>query len=187
MAIITKSQLSSRASNLHESQRTKYFSASSAETSIFLSHKHSDKKEVKDAKDLLKNIGVEVYVDWLDPEMPETTRGETAIKIKEKIQENDKFILLATNEAVSSKWCNWELGHGDSQKLKKDKIALFPLKEYNRAWTGTEYLQIYPVIEYEDGSNTNNGGFNITEGYYVFYPLENGSRTYVSLKSWMSK
>ena len=77
MAIVTKSQLSSRASSLYESQRTKYFSASSAQTSIFLSHKHSDKKEVKDAKKMLGNIGVEVYVDWLDPDMPETTRGET--------------------------------------------------------------------------------------------------------------
>ena len=67
---------------------------------------------------------------------------------------------------------NW--GHGDSQKLKKDKIALFPLKEYNRAWTGTEYLQIYPVIEYEDGSKTNNDGNYISEGYYVFYPSVNG-------------
>jgi len=187
MAILTKEQLSSRANRILDSYIEKAYSASSAQTSIFLSHKHTDKKEVKEAKRILEGIGIKVYVDWLDPDMPETTRRETAIKIKEKIKENDKFILLATDEAVASKWCNWELGHGDSQKLLKDKIALFPVREYNRSWTGSEYMQIYPVIEYEDGTSYNIENKTIPEGYYIIYPSVNNNNKYMPLKMWLLK
>ncbi|MFW6046614.1 MAG: toll/interleukin-1 receptor domain-containing protein [Candidatus Woesearchaeota archaeon] len=187
MAILTKEQLSSRASRLFDSYIEKAYSARTAQTSIFLSHKHTDKKEVKEAKRLLEGIGIKIYVDWLDPDMPKETRGETAIRIKQKIKENDKFILLATDEAVASKWCNWELGHGDAEKLLSDKIALFPVREYSRSWTGSEYMQIYPVIEYEDGSNSNTNNQTISEGYYIFYPSVNLSRNYIALKTWLLK
>lgn len=45
--------------------------------------------------------------------MPEKTSGLTATKIKYQIYKNDKFILLATDNAIASKWCNWEVGIGD--------------------------------------------------------------------------
>lgn len=48
--------------------------------------------------------------------MPQVTSGETAIRIKDRIDKCDKFILLATDKAVESKWCNWELGYGDAKK-----------------------------------------------------------------------
>lgn len=38
---------------------------------------------------------------------------------------------MATNGAVESKWCNWELGYGDAQKFDTDNIALFPIKPEN--------------------------------------------------------
>jgi len=190
MAILTKHQLNNQTMRLFENatESVNMFSASDAETTVFLSHKHSDIKEVKELKKLLENIGVHIYIDWLDPDMPKTTRGETAVKIKGKIKENNKFILLATDGAVESKWCNWELGYGDSLKLQRDKIVLFPLREsYDRSWNGSEYMQIYPVIEYENGSNTNNGGTQIAKGYYVFYPSKNNDRRYVSLIEWLKR
>ena len=78
-----------------------------ATTTIFLSHSHDDKEEVKRAVVFLRSIGVRVYIDWLDPSMPPFTSAETADKIKKKIKECNKFILLATNSAIASKWCNW--------------------------------------------------------------------------------
>lgn len=119
--------------------------------------------------------------------MPKETRGETAVKIKNKIKENDKFILLATDDAVESKWCNWELGYGDGEKFERDRIALFPVREDNRTWKGSEYMQIYPTIEYEDGTSRNNAQQLIPEGYYVFYPSVSGSRRYKPLGEWLKK
>ena len=86
---------------------------------VFLSHKHEEAEELDGAITLLNNLGVDVYVDWQDKEMPKNTNGATASIIKRKIRENRKFILLATEEAIASKWCNWELGYGDSQKSKE--------------------------------------------------------------------
>lgn len=50
--------------------------------------------------------------------MPQVTSGETAIRIKDRIDKCDKFILLATDKAVESKWCNWELGYGDAKNIQ---------------------------------------------------------------------
>jgi hypothetical protein len=135
-------------------------SRSLATTTIFLSHSHDDKEEIKKAVVFLRGIGVRVYIDWLDSSMPPFTSAETADKIKKKIKECNKFILLATNSAIASKWCNWELGLGDAQKYI-DRIALFPLSENSGTWNGAEYLRIYPRIEESNYTN---------EYYKVIYP-----------------
>lgn len=49
--------------------------------------------------------------------MPKVTSAETATRIKDRISRCDKFILLATNGAIDSKWCNWELGFGDAKNI----------------------------------------------------------------------
>ena len=183
--IISKSQLARM--TLNESQNRAY-SAFSAATSVFLSHKHSDRTQLFRIKKLLESLGISVYIDWLDASLPEITRGETGKIIKQKIKQYDKFILVATDAAIASQWCNWELGLGDAEKYSKDKIALFPLKEDNKSWSGTEYMEIYPVIEYEDGTRKNTNNMYIERGYYVKYPYkQNGNREYVSLKHWLNK
>jgi hypothetical protein len=167
-------------------QRT--FSKSTSTTSVFLSHAHQDKAKIEQAKLFFENLGISIYVDWADQTMPERTNGVTAQNIKIQIStQNDKFILLATNNAVASKWCNWEVGIADTFKLSKDKIAILPLADNNRHWTGNEYLQIYPSIEFESGYNKNNLGFYIPEGYYILYPSVNGSRNYETLENWLRR
>lgn len=143
------------------------------EITVFLSHKHDEAKELKDAIALLHSLGVSVYVDWMDEGMPSVTSGKTAERIKQKIQANKKFILLATDAAVASKWCNWELGYGDAHKYIKH-IALLPIAENDGTWKGSEYLQIYPAIE---SDNTIGAG-----GYVVKH-----GTTRVSLAEWLRR
>lgn len=97
---------------------------------IFLSHSHYDAQYVNMARKFFESLGIEIYVDWADESMPVKTCVETAVKIKQKIAENDFFILLATNNALKSKWCNWEVGIGDTYKLSSNHIAIHscPLK-----------------------------------------------------------
>lgn len=154
---------------------TRKFSKSTSTTSIFLSHSHTDRAFVRYAKVFFENLGMSIYVDWADETMPEKTNGVTAQKIKNQIiASNDKFILLATNEALASRWCNWEVGIADPFKLSKDKIALLPLTENSSNWNGNEYLQIYPYIK---ESITSSGE------YYVWYP--NGKCK--NLKLWLQE
>ncbi|WP_282075863.1 toll/interleukin-1 receptor domain-containing protein [Maribacter aquivivus] len=194
MAIFTESQFRETARQKAGSRglsgtinETRTFSKSSATTSIFLSHSHHDKAKIEQAKVFFENLGISIYVDWMDSTMPERTNGVTAVRIKTKIRENDKFVLLATNKAVSSKWCNWEVGIGDIYKLPKDNIAILGLADNIGHWTGNEYLQIYPSIEYLNGNTKNTLGHYIASGYYVFYPSVNGERTFKSLEQWLKE
>lgn len=162
MSIISKSQLSSyrnKTTYYSSTENIKLFKSKNNKVTIFLSHKHDETEELNDAISLLNTFGVEIYVDWLDEEMPETTSGITAQKIKEKIKENRKFIFLATENAIKSKWCNWELGYGDAQKYIQH-IALLPIKNNYSEYSGAEYLQIYPYIYKHD----------IFNEFYIKYP-----------------
>jgi len=169
MALLTKEEFASIASEKAGNIRltgvvnqSRKFSKSSSSTSIFLSHSHSEKSLVEQGKLFFENLGISIYVDWADETMPDKPNAVTAQKIKNQIiSSNDKFVLLATNQAVASKWCNWEVGIADPFKLPKKKIALMPLADNNRTWNGNEYLNIYPRIE---------RGTTDNKKYWVWYP-----------------
>ena len=166
MELITKSQIRLIRNNFERISDTKTFSAfinehktrksHSFEISVFLSHKHDEFEELRDAVALLRSSGVSIYIDTNDEGMPKITNGLTATRLKDKIRSNKKFILLATEASISSKWCNWELGYGDAHKYL-DNIALLIVKNDNAIWSGNEYLKIYPVI----GKKSNSSEFQV--------------------------
>lgn len=160
-----------------------------AKTTIFISHKHDELEDVKGVLGFLeKNYGVKVYIDSRDPSLPNTTSAETATQIKRRIETCNKFIFLATNGAIESKWCNWELGYGDSKKYR-DNIALFPMKPagtYDSAYKGTEYMSIYPYISYFDGSEKYTDSRPIKQGYYV-RSIEKTGNYITPLAEWLKK
>lgn len=185
--IISRNQLCDFApeaniSSLCNSTNRYWYSGKKA--SVFLSHKHDEVIELKRIAAVLEKLTSYLYVDWLDDSMPETTNGETAKKLKDKIKKYDKFILVATDRAIESKWCNWELGYGDAQKYMDEKIALFPLKQENREWSGNEYMQIYPTIEWFDGNTISPISYLYPKkGFYVVYNF--GNKKIVSLHDWL--
>lgn len=159
---------------------------------IFLSHKHDDLEDLKGFIGYLEQTyNVECYIDWDDPGMPEKTSGETAERIKKFIKTTDRFILLATDNAIGAPWCNWELGYGDAQKYK-DKIAILPIKNTRReVYSGNEYMQIYPHIVRVESSDISRERltyplrFPLSSGYYVASVDSAGKVTYVSLREWL--
>lgn len=158
-------------------------------TSVFISHKHDDLNDLKGVIGFLETeYNVDAYIDSRDPSMPETTSGETADRIKDRIKSCDKFILIATNGAIESKWCNWELGYGDAQKYQKH-IALFPMKpsgEYDSSYKGNEYMQIYPYIVKRKSGDTYSDGTPIEPGYYVRYK-DGSSFRITELSEWLQR
>lgn len=151
-------------------------------TTVFISHKHDELEDLKGILGFLQQTyGVKVYIDSQDPAMPKITSAETALNIKNRIDQCNKFILLATNGAIESKWRNWELGYGDARKFKKH-IALFPFKPkgaLNREYKGSEYMSIYPYISYYEKnelfpilkSNIDNGYiYVVTWDDFLKYP-----------------
>ena len=189
MSFITESQVKSQRRStktfmsLNESLRTFKNESPYLKTKIFLSHKHDEKELLEGAISLLKTYGVDVYVDWLDDGMPKTTSGQTAVRIKDKIKDNHRFMLLATEEAINSKWCNWELGLGDAAKYI-DNIALLPIKKDYLDFTGSEYLEIYPYIFNIDYYQFFKGDYR-SQGTYVIYPSINGNNRVIPIAQWL--
>lgn len=148
--------------------RTHGTKLASKQATIFLSHSHRDADLIDGAAKFLNEFGVTIYVDWGDDSMPAVTSHITASKIKVKILENTKFIVLATNNACASRWVPWELGIADVMKSIKH-IAILPVADPSGHWTGNEYIGIYPSFVETAGSwrvvqpGQNAGGMSVRD------------------------
>lgn len=163
----------------------------SSKTTVFISHKHDDLADLKGIIGFLqKKYNVKAYIDSQDPTMPKKTSAATAKRIKDRITNCDKFILLATNKAIESKWCNWELGFGDAKKYK-NHIALFPMKpegSYDMDYKGNEYMEIYPCIAYYNGTEKYSDGSTVAAGYYIREKSDVGNTYYITpLNDWFKQ
>lgn len=157
-------------------------------TRVFISHKHSDLEDLKGVIGFLEsNYNLSVYIDGNDNTLPKITSVITAEKIKEKISHCDKFILLATNSAISSKWCNWELGYGDA--VNPGNIAIFPMNDTELSdddYTGNEYMELYPSIVFRDGTTKyRNTGETIPIGLYIRSKKTDGLITLTKFEKWL--
>lgn len=177
--------------NLNESRQAVYESYNyynERRKTIFISHKHDDLDDLEDLIGFLeKTYDVKCYIDSRDPLMPDITNSETATKIKCRIKQCDKFILLATNKAIASNWCNWELGFGDAQKFNNSNIALFPIASDEESFKGYEYMFIYPHIVKCNGDEKYDTGRNIEAGYYVRTIVKKGKIVITPLKTWLEQ
>lgn len=177
------------AKNINDAQNVlqeSYGNYTDRPTKVFISHKHSDLAELKHLIGFLEEqFNIIAYIDSWDSNMPTKTCADTAVRIKNKIRECDRFILFATDDAIESKWCNWELGYGDAKKFVDKQIAIFPIKDETTErsdYKGSEYMQMYPRIYFSDGTEEYNNGEPINKGYYILY---NNSLT--SLSKWFKK
>lgn len=152
---------------------------------IFISHKHSDLTNTLDIICFLSmKYHIGAYVDCFDYRQPLKTSIATAIRIKEVIQQSHRFLFMATNGAIASKWCNWELGYGDSlmHSRKHKHLAFWALqntaiKQGN--FKGNEYMEMYPFIVYRlNSSDSDSNGYSVRI-------RENGYDTYIPLDEWL--
>lgn len=149
MSYFSLSQIQSIGKIPNISQKNLERKALGSKTTVFLSHSHKDADIIESAIAFLLSVGVLVYVDWLDPTMPQTTSGETATKVKNKIVECQKFVVLLSENSKDSKWVPWELGYADGEKANQD-IAIMPIKRSfytsDAEFNGLEYMHLYRRI-----------------------------------------
>lgn len=118
----------------------------------FLCHSHKDRDLALGLQQWLKEQGMELYIDWLDPYMPDTPNGTTADRIRTAIKGADVFLFLTTNDSMVSRWCPWELGFADGVK-RNEKIALIATRDASGNYYGNEYLQLYRRIDQATAGN----------------------------------
>lgn len=140
------SQPASKAIRAHLSEVKK----SAAKLSIFLSHSHKDTDLVNGILAVLgRSSNYSLFIDWQNSDMPDVTNRETASKIKQAIKDGEYFMVLATANALASRWVPWEIGVADILK-PTDKILLIPIANQFGTWNGNEYLQLYNSLELSD-------------------------------------
>ena len=123
--------------------------ARAADLTIFLSHSHDDRPLVEGFIALLDGLGIKLYVDWNDNDMPRVTSRETADKIKGQIQGNKLFMILATQAALTSKWVPWEIGVADKSK-GENQVLIIPVADSEASFKGSEYLRLYRRVIISD-------------------------------------
>lgn len=148
MPYFTEGQLRGFASTYTMNEAANRFlnkSLSGATTSIFLSHSHKDKELAKGLKNFLGNMGINLYIDWEDTDMPQPPNRETAATLKKRINTTDFFLVLCTENALQSRWVPWEIGIADMQK-SFNRILVAPVADNQGRFNGNEYLQLYRRI-----------------------------------------
>jgi hypothetical protein len=148
--------------------------SSSFDKQVFLSYRRKDKNYVKPIVDLLKSLGVKVYIDYLDDSLPDKPSDETVVILRNKIKKSDKFILMATPNSKESNWIPWELGLGDGF-LNYKNVAILPITTYSDYWGEREYFSIYGYIKKAKSRDKSK------LDWAVFYP----DRTPIWLSNWL--
>jgi len=111
----------------------------------FLCHSHLDQRLALGLQAVLKQHGMDLYIDWQDATMPDNPSAETAQRLRTRIQQCHWFLFLATNNSMTSRWCPWELGHADGTKVN-DRILVVPTLDGNVTY-GAEYINLYRRVE----------------------------------------
>jgi len=153
MSYLKESDLRGYAQSTQKIQEAKTYivkAAYEASKTVFLSHSHKDKDLAQGLVNYLASLGIKLYVDWQDSGMSRMTDRKTAENIKQRIRDLNFFLILATQNALFSRWVPWEIGVADQLKTI-DKIAIIPVEDPTGRFDGNEYLQLYNRIQIEDG------------------------------------
>ncbi len=144
---------------------------------VFLSYRHKDRSHVAGVIKFLKDVGINIYIDFLDETLENQTNDKVAQQLRDRIKESDKFISLATPNSGESKWMPWELGLGD-RIINYKNVAILPLSNNENIWSDQEYGKIYGRIESKYRLSISD-----ESDWKVIYP--NG--TNIELKDWLKQ
>ncbi|MFC7377732.1 toll/interleukin-1 receptor domain-containing protein [Brevundimonas sp. GCM10030266] len=124
---------------------------------IFLSHSMRDAGLVLGVKKILEASGKTVYVDWIeDPELDRNAISVgTAETLRKQMRKSDSCFYLHSRHSRTSLWMPWELGFFDGMN---GNVAILPLIPPNGHldFSGQEYLELYPKVDFTDISSSPN-------------------------------
>ena len=145
------------------------------EYDIFLSHSFMDQTLILSLVDLFTEADYAVYVDWLEDKDygRNQVTPETARMLRERMNLSRGLAYVATQNAVSSKWCPWELGYFDGRK--NSRCCILPIMEMGE-YIGQEYLGLYPYLRYDKVSE------EAKEDFLVYDPKTN---KFITLEKWL--
>lgn len=133
---------------------------------VFLSHSFRDAEAIAGLKEILEEeAGLTVYVDWVedggDLDRAKVT-ATTASWLRARMRASASLFYVTSEASPASRWMPWELGYFDG--FRDGRVAVLPLvAQSSDAFTGQEYLGLYPTVErlrHTDGGS----GIYVTSG-----------------------
>ncbi len=115
---------------------------------IFLSHSHQDAETILGVKKIIENLGLSVYVDWIDDAQADRSRvtRQTAALLRTRMRSCSSIIYVHSASSPDSAWMPWELGYFDG--YKPQQVWILPLvTTYDSEFKGQEYLGLYPTVD----------------------------------------
>lgn len=161
---------------VEKSLRASAGSAKDTQFDIFLSHCVKDARAIEGVRQILRQAGLTVYVDWIeDPELNRASvTTATAAKLRDRMDHSHAMIFATSNASPDSKWMPWELGYFDGRR--PHRVAVLPLLESSgQAFRGQEYIGLYPKVE-DLGITIPRLGFTLSDERVVDIPgfIRNG-------------
>ena len=119
---------------------------------VFLSHSSNDAVLIGGIKQLLQNLGLTVYVDWIDD--PELDRKHVTVRtagwLRRRMMQSASLVYADTPSAGDSVWMPWELGYADGLH---GRVAVLPVvTASDDEYDGREFVGLYRKIELVGGS-----------------------------------
>lgn len=145
MAFLTFSNLSSQGFTKSDVLNLRLGASMHVGKRVFLSYRREDRQWVDGIVRWLLNMGVSVYIDYLDETLEEGPSESVAVKLRSHIGQCSKFICLVTPNSSKSKWMPWELGLGD-RIVNFKNVAVLPLTDDPSSFGDQEYGKIYGQI-----------------------------------------
>ncbi|TPN86712.1 TIR domain-containing protein [Aquimarina algicola] len=116
---------------------------------VFIVYQKGEEELLECAVNFLKCFEILVYANWVDEDIPENSDDITQQHIQQKLQECQKLVFVATEDALQSKWLNWILRYTKTQKNIAD-IAILPIREDYADYGGLSLLESYAYIQKSD-------------------------------------
>jgi hypothetical protein len=119
-----------------------------AQYDVFLSHAYQDADMILGIREILRSLGLRVYVDWIDDQSLDRTRvgRRTAGVLRQRMRRSSSLVYVHSTASKDSAWMPWELGYFDG--FKGHFVWILPLvQQYDSEYAGQEYLGLYPSVD----------------------------------------
>lgn len=124
---------------------------------VFISYQHNDRDAARQINNSLNTLGVETFLDELDPELSGKTVDVTRI-LMTRLASCQYLLALVSKTTATSWWVPFEIGvatHGQSRiaTYGLNIAAIRDLPDYLRTWpilTTSDHLRIYARLYSQD-------------------------------------
>jgi hypothetical protein len=145
---------------------------------IFLSHSHDDAELILGVKKLIEDLGLTVYVDWIEDAKLDRTKvtRQTGTLLRARMRSCSSLIYVHSANSSDSVWMPWELGYFDG--FRPHQVWILPLVSTSDSeFAGQEYLGLYPTVDkIASLHGRQNLGFNNVGTTHEEFPLTKAAK-----------